>query len=140
MTSAINIQYESRYFDEAIEFLDETYDLVEGDDIDEYSNYATTPRGKSVKFAEQERRKGIQVRQIEKDFERKNREPMATNLGKTAKKIAGRRAVVMELVNMDQERVFEESEKKTAPKTATFKRIRRKQGHRERLHASDDSE
>jgi len=118
---------------------DETYEMDEITELfDEYEQFeqkflAGASRGKTVKFVEQERRQGIKVSQITKENERKNREPAAANLGKNAKKTAGRKAVVMALLDSpeeENERVEEEVIEKTKDKT--FGRIKRKQGHRER--------
>jgi hypothetical protein len=127
----MNIQGE-RVFDETRE-MDEINELFYEYEHFEQKFLAGASRGKTVKFVEQERRQGIKVSQIMKENERKNREPAVANLGKNAKKTAGRRAVVMALLDnpeVDNESVDEEAVEKSNVKT--FGRIKRKQGHRER--------
>ena len=132
-TLIMNVEGE-KVFDERHEY-DEIDIISEMDAYEQFEQIclAGASRGKTVKFAEQERRQGIKVSQITKENERKNREPATANLGKNAKKTAGRRAVVMALLDNpeeENERVEEEVVEKTNDKT--FGRIKRKQGHRER--------
>ena len=130
-TLTMNVQGD-RVFDETYE-MDEITELFDEYEQFEQKFLAGASRGKTVKFVEQERRQGIKVSQITKENERKNREPAVANLGKNAKKTAGRRAVVMALLDNpeDNETVVEE-EVVEKTKDKTFGRIKRKQGHRER--------
>ena len=108
---------------------DDTRDVFTDDEEEEeIEEYACTPRSKKVKFAEMDRRQGAKVRQIEKHVERTSREP-GDRLGKNAKKAAGRRAYIDDIVNPDGDSDFQVPISESIPQK-TYGQIRRKLGHR----------